>query len=86
MPVISVNRVVDLKRIIRKMEGRGGVEAQGVADPQKRSSLIIWPTSVINKKLPKVNSQPIGENSPNLAPVLQNLFFTNLHVFSYKYV
>jgi hypothetical protein len=35
MPVIPVNRVVDKKRIIEKMEDRGGGEAQGVADPQK---------------------------------------------------
>jgi hypothetical protein len=34
MPVIPVNRVVGKKRIIGKMEGRGGGgEAQGVADP-----------------------------------------------------
>jgi hypothetical protein len=38
MPVILVNRVVDKKRIIGKMEGRGGGDAQGVADP-KRTSL-----------------------------------------------
>jgi hypothetical protein len=31
MPVIPVNRVVDPKRIIRKMEGQGRGEAQGVA-------------------------------------------------------
>jgi hypothetical protein len=35
MPVIPVNRVVDTKRIIGKMEGREGGKAQGVADPQK---------------------------------------------------
>jgi hypothetical protein len=35
MPVIPVNRVVDPKRIIRKMEDQGGGEAQGVADPPK---------------------------------------------------
>jgi hypothetical protein len=34
MPVIPVNRVVDPKRIIEKMEGRGG-EEQGVADQKK---------------------------------------------------
>jgi hypothetical protein len=34
MPVIPVDRVADKKRIIRKMEGRGGGEAQGVADPK----------------------------------------------------
>jgi hypothetical protein len=34
MPVILVNRVVDKKRIIGKLEGQGGVEAQGVADPK----------------------------------------------------
>jgi hypothetical protein len=34
MPVISVNRVVDKKRRIGKMEGHGGGgEAQRVADP-----------------------------------------------------
>jgi hypothetical protein len=33
MPVIPVNRVVDPKRIIGKMEGHGGEEAQGIADP-----------------------------------------------------
>jgi hypothetical protein len=32
MQVIPVDRVVDKKRIIQKMEGRGGGEAQGVAD------------------------------------------------------
>jgi hypothetical protein len=37
MPVILVNKVVDPKRIIRKMEGRGGGEAQGVADQKKTS-------------------------------------------------
>jgi hypothetical protein len=36
MPVILVNRVVDKKRMIGKMEGQGGGEAQGVADPPKR--------------------------------------------------
>jgi hypothetical protein len=41
MPVIPVNRVVDPKRIIRKMEGRGGVEAQGVADPKKTTKFKI---------------------------------------------
>jgi hypothetical protein len=35
MPVILVNRVVDPKRIIGK-NGRGGGEAQGVADPTKK--------------------------------------------------
>jgi hypothetical protein len=33
MPVIPVNRVVDKKRIIEKMEGQREVEAQGVTDP-----------------------------------------------------
>jgi hypothetical protein len=33
MPVIPVNRVVDTKRIIQKMEGRAGAKAQGVAAP-----------------------------------------------------
>jgi hypothetical protein len=35
MPVSPVDRVVDKKRIIEKFEGRGGGEAQGVADPKK---------------------------------------------------
>jgi hypothetical protein len=33
MLVIPINRVVDPKRIIGKMEGQGGEEAQGVAYP-----------------------------------------------------
>jgi hypothetical protein len=33
MPVILIDRVVDKKRIIGKMEGQGG-EVQGVADPK----------------------------------------------------
>jgi hypothetical protein len=32
LPVIPFNKVVDPKRIIQKMEGRGGGGAQGVAD------------------------------------------------------
>jgi hypothetical protein len=36
LPVILVNKVVNPKRIIKKMEGRGGGEAQGVADPPKK--------------------------------------------------
>jgi hypothetical protein len=36
MPDIPVNRVVDKKTIIRKMEGRRGGETQGVADPKER--------------------------------------------------
>jgi hypothetical protein len=35
MPVNPVNRVVDKKRIIGKMEGLGEGEAQGVPDPKK---------------------------------------------------
>jgi hypothetical protein len=35
MPAIPVNRVVDPNRIIGKMEGRGGGEAQGVNDRPK---------------------------------------------------
>jgi hypothetical protein len=33
MPDILVNRVADKKKIIGKMEGCGGGEAQGVTDP-----------------------------------------------------
>jgi hypothetical protein len=39
MPIIPVSMVVDPKRIISKMEGQGGGEAQGVADPQKTTFL-----------------------------------------------
>jgi hypothetical protein len=35
LPGSPVNKVVDPKRIIGKMEGQGGGEAQGVADPKK---------------------------------------------------
>jgi hypothetical protein len=42
MPVISVSRVVGPKRIEKnnwkKLEGQGGGEAQGVADPQKSAA------------------------------------------------
>jgi hypothetical protein len=31
----------------------------------------MWATSVIFKKLPKVNNRPLGENSPNLVTLLQ---------------
>jgi hypothetical protein len=34
MPVISVNGMVDKERIIQKMEGQGGGDAQGVTDPK----------------------------------------------------
>jgi hypothetical protein len=41
MPVNLVNRVVDNKGIIGKIEGRGeGGEAQGVADPKNWKSAI----------------------------------------------
>jgi hypothetical protein len=35
MPNIPVNRVVDQKEQLEKMVGRGGEEAQGVADHPK---------------------------------------------------
>jgi hypothetical protein len=38
LPVILVNKVVDPKRIIRKTEGQGGGEAQGVGDQKKKNS------------------------------------------------
>jgi hypothetical protein len=38
MPVILVDRVVDKRKTILKMEGRGG-EIQGVVDP-KNTSLV----------------------------------------------
>jgi hypothetical protein len=36
LPVITVNKVVDQKELSEKMEGQGGGEAQGVADPKNR--------------------------------------------------
>jgi hypothetical protein len=44
LPVILVNKVVDPKRIIGKiMEGLGGGEAQGVADPKKHcKTMVKW--------------------------------------------
>jgi hypothetical protein len=46
MPVILVNGVVDKKRIIEKMEGRGGGEAQGAADPKKSQHLVFNVTTL----------------------------------------
>jgi hypothetical protein len=37
MPVIPVDRVVDKKRIIGKMKGQGGGDAQRVADPKNNN-------------------------------------------------
>jgi hypothetical protein len=34
MPIMLVNKLVDSKRLIGKMEGRGGGDAKGVADPK----------------------------------------------------
>jgi hypothetical protein len=38
MPVILVNRPVDKKRIIGKMDGRGGGEVHGVVYPKNRQA------------------------------------------------
>jgi hypothetical protein len=38
MPVIPVSRVVDPKRIMEKMEGQRGGEAQEVADQPKNKT------------------------------------------------
>jgi hypothetical protein len=48
MPVIPFNKVVDPKRIIKKMEGQGGGgggggEAQGVADPTTTKNILAGP-------------------------------------------
>jgi hypothetical protein len=42
MPVIPVNRVVDPKRIIGKMEDQRGGEAQGAADPPPQKEGCFW--------------------------------------------
>jgi hypothetical protein len=39
MPVIPVNRVVDTKRIIEKMEGRGGEELRGTDPPPRKKKV-----------------------------------------------
>jgi hypothetical protein len=41
LPVISVNGVVDKKRMIGKMEGQGGGMAQGVADLKKTKAMYL---------------------------------------------
>jgi hypothetical protein len=41
MAAIPVNKVVDPKRIIGKMKGLGGGEAQGVAGPKKRLATLL---------------------------------------------
>jgi hypothetical protein len=43
MPIIPVNKVVDLKIIIRKMEGQGSGEAQGVADQKEIEQITFVP-------------------------------------------
>jgi hypothetical protein len=43
MPVIPVNKVVDPKRIIRKMESQGGEETQGVDDQKKLIIFFLLP-------------------------------------------
>jgi hypothetical protein len=50
MPVIPVNRAVDPKRIIRKMEGLGGGEAQVDADPKKNDNCYLAFTYVIQTR------------------------------------
>jgi hypothetical protein len=45
MLVIPVNKVVDPKKINQnKIEGQGGGEAQGVADPKKLKKIIVTRT------------------------------------------
>jgi hypothetical protein len=51
MPVIPVNWVVDKKIIIEKMEGLGGGEPQGVADPQK---IPLFPNGKVRLNLSRV--------------------------------
>jgi hypothetical protein len=47
MPVIPVIMVVDKKRIIGKMEGREGGEAQGVADPPQKNQQVLLLRSML---------------------------------------
>jgi hypothetical protein len=51
LPVIPVNKVVNPKRIIGKMEGRGEGEAQGVADQEKKGrDQLFGETYVVREK------------------------------------
>jgi hypothetical protein len=49
MPVIPVNRVVDKKTKIGKMEGQGQRVAQGVAPPPKKKCRIVFQMHGISK-------------------------------------
>jgi hypothetical protein len=50
---------------------------------KKKKKKKIWAIAVICLKLPKVNNDPIGENSPNLVTLLGNpLIFTPLKTLS----
>jgi hypothetical protein len=60
MPVIPINRVVDKERVIGKMEGLGGGEAQGAADK--------IPKSVLNiQKRRSISFRPL-RLGPNVRP------------------
>jgi hypothetical protein len=79
--VIPVDRVVDKKRIIGKMEVQGGVKPEGEDDPPPKKK----PLKRIIKKLPKVNKRPKGENSPNLV-TLTIRFGLSLQCISLDYI
>jgi aminopeptidase C len=59
MPAIPVNRVVDKKRMVRKMEGQGGGEAHGVADPKTNKNYKnYWPQ--VEEAKPITNQKSSG--------------------------
>jgi hypothetical protein len=85
MQVTPVNRVVDKKRIIGKMEGRGGGgEAQRAADPPKnlptgsfrRISFIFWQVrSSVAYTIAAIAQWDFPDEWPELGPILQNCRF-----------
>jgi hypothetical protein len=77
MPVIPVNKVVDPKRIIGKMPGRGGGgEAQGVTDPPKRCSC----PRCIDKSFETVSKEAgyVGLQT-NIGPI----YITRIYIYNF---
>jgi hypothetical protein len=80
IPVIPVNRVVDPKRKLGKMEGRGGGEAQGVADSQKNR-----PLNFGAKKCTHVGSYAVGYHIGLVGVVVDvGAFIDEVHVAEAK--
>jgi hypothetical protein len=79
------NRTVDAKLTLRaRVTGRVREKSRPKSGPnqllpelhtllilREKSSAKIWAAFAIFKKLPKVNTRPLGENSPNLVTLLR---------------